>query len=177
MNMWVCKHSTCYFKDRMQHERLLFQSLHVFNLVLIQHTDCTSDLMLIHSFISDLLEPSNIWAMQREDDTAPGIRDIVLDIHHFHKPVIYYAIIVLALQLTGHPIFAITIMRNPLHHSWQFRNICEAAQGKSEMMKTLLIILNVICIRLYIYFRPLSSLQLLLANPNILHGKERLSYN
>lgn len=31
----------CCFKDGMPHERLLFQSLHVLNLVLIQHTDST----------------------------------------------------------------------------------------------------------------------------------------
>lgn len=83
----------CYFKDEMPHEHPHFQSLRVFNLVLIQHTDSTVDLTLIHSFISDLLELNNIWAMQRED-TAPGIRDIVLDMHDFHKPVIYYAIMV-----------------------------------------------------------------------------------
>lgn len=31
--------------------------------------------------------------MQREDDTAPGIWDIVLDMHDFLKCVIYYVII------------------------------------------------------------------------------------
>lgn len=163
----------CYCKAGMRHMHLLFQSLHVLNLVLIRHTDSASDLMLIHSFISNPLEPSTIWAMQREDDTAPGIRDDVLDIHDFHKPVIYDAIMVQALQLTGHHIFAITIMRNPLHHSWQFRNICQAAEGKSEIMKTLLIILNVICMSLDIYFGPLSSLQLLLSNPGTLNGERK----
>lgn len=32
--------------------------------------------------------------MQMEDDTAPEIRNIVLDMHDFYKPVIYYAIMV-----------------------------------------------------------------------------------
>lgn len=70
-------------------------------------------------------------------------------------------------QLTGHHIFATAIMWNPLHHAPQFRDICEAAEGKSETIKTWLFTPNVTCESVHLY--QVSS-QLLPSNPNTANG-------